>query len=97
MICARLAGCLALLLLAVPAAAQPRDSRPVRAPARPAPSMPAPAATPQTAPGLCQCIADRSKRNISCLSSVEQCQSACASTHYSFLPFAPNCLATASR
>jgi hypothetical protein len=59
--------------------------------------MPTPTATPQTAIGLCQCIADRSKRAISCLSSADQCQSACATSHYSFIPFAPNCPATAAR
>ena len=96
-----LAGCL-LLVLAVPAAAAPRDNRPVRTPPRPPASVPAapvaaPATTPQTAIGLCQCIADRSKRDISCLSSVDQCQATCASTHYSFVPFAPSCPATAAR
>jgi hypothetical protein len=94
-----LAGCL-MLVLALPAAAAPRDNRPVRTPMRPTSppaAMPAPAASPQAATGLCQCIADRSKRNISCLSSVDQCQSTCASTHYSFVPFAPNCPATAAR
>ena len=93
-----LAGCL-LLVVAVPAAAAPRDNRPVRPtrPSAPPAAMPAPAATPQTAIGLCQCIADRTKRNISCLSSAAQCQSSCASTHYSFVPFAPTCPATAAR
>jgi hypothetical protein len=94
-----LAGCL-VLVLAVPAAAAPRDNRPVRIPRSAAPPSavtPAPAAIPRTAIGLCQCIADRSKRNISCLSSADQCQSTCASTHYSFVPFAPNCPATAAR
>jgi hypothetical protein len=96
-----LAGCL-LLVLAVPAAAAPRDNRPVRMPTRPAaPVPPAPVAAastmPQTAIGLCQCIADRTKRNISCLSSADQCQSTCASTHYSFVPFAPSCPVTAAR
>jgi len=87
-----------LVALAVPAAAQ-RDSRPAR-PSRPAAASPAgpvaaPAAAPQAAIGLCQCIADHSKRNISCLSSADQCQSACATTHYSFVPFAPSCPITA--
>jgi hypothetical protein len=93
-----LAGCL-MLVLVVPAAA--RDTGPVRRPSRPAASpvaaMPVPAAMPQTAIGLCQCLADRSKRNITCLSSADQCQATCASTHYSFVPFAPNCPATAAR
>ena len=94
-----LAGCL-LLVLAVPAAAAPRDTRPAGTPARPAgppARMPASSATPQTATGLCQCIADHTKRNISCLSSADQCQSICASAHYSFVPYAPNCPATAAR
>jgi hypothetical protein len=91
-----LAGCL-MLVLVVPAAA--RDAGPVRRPSRPAasPAMAVPAAMPQTAIGLCQCLADRSKRNITCLSSADQCQATCASTHYSFVPFAPNCPATAAR
>ena len=90
-----LAGCL-LLVLAVPAAAAPRDNRPVRTPPRPAPAAPtSPAAAPQTAIGLCQCIADRSKRNISCLSSANQCQSTCATTLWSFVPFAQSCPITA--
>jgi hypothetical protein len=91
-----LAGCL-MLVLVVPAAA--RDTGPVRRPSRPAasPAMAVPAAMPQTAIGLCQCLADRSKRNITCLSSADQCQATCASTHYSFVPFAPNCPATAAR
>jgi hypothetical protein len=38
--------------------------------------------------GICQCIADRSSRKLSCLSSAAECQSSCASTHYAFTPHA---------
>ncbi len=80
------------------AAAQ--DARPVRVqrpPATPAtpPRLAAPVAVPRTTIGLCQCIADRSRRNISCLSSVEACQTTCATSHYSFMPDAPSCPVTA--
>jgi len=98
MACARLlAGCL-ILLVVLPATAAPRDNRHTRMPQRPvaAPmASPMTASSPQVAIGLCQCIADRSKRNISCLSSAEQCQSTCATAHYSFVPFAPSCPITA--
>jgi hypothetical protein len=38
--------------------------------------------------GICQCIADRTSRKLSCLSSAAECQSSCASTHYAFTPHA---------
>ena len=38
--------------------------------------------------GVCQCIADRSSRKLSCVSSAAECQSSCASTHYAFTPHA---------
>jgi len=38
--------------------------------------------------GICQCIADRTTRRLSCLSSAAACQSTCASTHFAFTPHA---------
>jgi hypothetical protein len=48
-----------------------------------------------TAAGMCQCVDDHDRRNVKCLSSPQECQSACASSKYSFVPNAPNCAATA--
>jgi len=80
--------------------AAPRDSRPATAPLTPTPppsSRPAAAAPipAQTATGMCQCVADHDRRHIRCLSSVAECQAACASDKYSFVPNAPNCAVTA--
>jgi len=46
--------------------------------------------------GICQCIADRTTRRLSCLSSAAACQSNCASTHYAFTPHAIYSCATAT-
>lgn len=43
--------------------------------------------------GLCQCIADRASLHMLCLPSAPQCEAACASTHYSFVPVIRNVLA----
>src|SRR6266852_3858122 len=99
---AALAVLLAGLLLpgiAGQAFAAPRDSRPATAPLTPTPPARPAAAPPilpaQTATGMCQCVADHDRRHIRCLSSVAECQAACASAKYSFVPNAPNCAVTA--
>jgi len=99
-----LAGFLLPPIAGQPVAA-PKDTRPMAAPLTPSPpsrsSPPAspPAAAPtipaQAATGMCQCIADHDRRNIRCLSSVAECQAACAGGKYSFIPSAPNCAVTA--
>ncbi|MBV9826410.1 MAG: hypothetical protein JO001_12135 [Alphaproteobacteria bacterium] len=38
--------------------------------------------------GICQCIADRTTRTLSCLGSAAECQSTCASTHFAYTPHA---------
>jgi hypothetical protein len=78
----------------------PRDLRlqPVSTPPEPAPAPPATARHPQNpkvvspvfppgpAAGLCQCISDRNRRNMSCLASAAACQSVCGTTNYSLVP-----------
>jgi outer membrane protein OmpA-like peptidoglycan-associated protein len=36
--------------------------------------------------GLCQCLDDKTGVHLRCMPGVQRCQSACASTHYAFLP-----------
>jgi hypothetical protein len=91
----------ALAGLAVGAAAEAqvttRQTRPARAAAGPVPQAPTNPAVPQlprvvpafpleAAAGLCQCISDRTRRNISCLAGTEACQSVCGTTNYSLVP-----------
>jgi hypothetical protein len=64
----------------------PRQFRPEPAPP-PARQVPQPAAFPLgPAAGLCQCISDRTRVNISCLGGRDACQSVCGTTHYSLIP-----------
>jgi len=94
------AGAIAVcLILSAAAQAQlaPREARPgqLRAePARP-PASPLRPQFPRTvtppfptepAAGLCQCISDRTRRNISCLAGPAACQSVCGTTNYSLVP-----------
>jgi hypothetical protein len=72
---------------------QPRPARTVPQPQQPAASRPglqAPRVIPafplDAAAGLCQCISDRTRRNISCLAGADACQSVCGNTHYSLVP-----------
>jgi outer membrane protein OmpA-like peptidoglycan-associated protein len=45
-----------------------------------------PAGDPAFQIGLCQCIADRTTRNLFCAAGTAKCQAACSSTHYGFIP-----------
>jgi len=83
-----LAGCFLAGALGQPVAA-PKDSRPIAPQTAAVPVVPA-----ETAAGMCQCIADLDRRHIRCLSSAPECQAACASTEYSFVPRAPSCPVT---
>jgi hypothetical protein len=56
----------------------------------------APLIPPAAPTGMCQCIADRDRRHIGCLASVDQCKAACGE-RYSFVPDAPSCPVTAQR
>ncbi len=77
--------------------AAPGGSQPVAAPGGPQPvaAPPPPPAAAEVATGICQCLADHDRRQIRCLSSVQECQSACGSSLYSFVPNAPSCPLTA--
>lgn len=71
-----------------PAPIQPQTPSPAPpASATPAPGADAAIAAP-TGVGLCQCISDHNERRFECLNGPAVCQSACGSTHYSFVPYA---------
>src|ERR1051326_3574710 len=85
-----------------------KDSRPAAGPmtptlpprSSPPAAMPAPAAAPvvpaQAANGICQCVLDHDQRNLRCLRSAAECETACGgSNRYSFVPNAPNCSVSA--
>lgn len=89
-----------LLLLAgvAQAVAAPKDhNRPVKPQAQSQPQAASPVFPGGGIIGLCQCIADRTARRFSCLSSPQECESSCASNHYSFVPHSPDCPATAGQ
>jgi hypothetical protein len=66
-----------------PAAAQARYGAAPAYGMRPMPAVPVPAA------GLCQCIDNRDVIQQMCAPGPEACQGACATDHYSFVPYAP--------
>jgi len=70
-----------------PAPVQPQTPLPPPPPAPPVPTADA-AIVPPTGVGLCQCISDHAERRFECLPAPAVCQSACGSTHYSFVPYA---------
>ena len=43
--------------------------------------------------GLCQCIADRTTRNLFCATGMQKCQATCASPLYAFLPLGQDAVA----
>ncbi len=86
------------LAVALQVAAAQRRAHPVRTPPPAVAAAPAaPVTRAEPVVGLCQCIADRTERRFSCLSSPQECQATCASTVYSFVPRAPSCPLLTSR
>ena len=62
---------------------------PTNLPTAIAPDAPGGSVIPATGDlGVCQCIADRTTRNVVCLGSAAECQSTCASTHFAYTPHA---------
>ena len=73
----------AVLLCGGPALAQPR-TQPQTAAVTPL--------VPRTlGVGLCQCIGDRTTIKQGCFGTPQECEAACASNHYAFVPQAQNC------
>jgi hypothetical protein len=70
-----------LSLAANPAAAQAARTTAHGAPA----AAPAPAAAIPVA-GLCQCISNRQTLELMCQPNPQACQSACGTSHYTFVP-----------
>lgn len=64
----------------------PREARPSPARTAPLPRAVAPVFPTGPAAGLCQCISDRTRRNIHCLGGAAACQSVCGTTNYSLVP-----------